>query len=65
MCNKSCDKNISELFIKLTEYINVFFKKNVKKLSFHEFKDHAINLNENDLFYELIYILLIIKLRIL
>ena len=65
MCNKSCDRNILKLFIKLTEYINVFFKKNIKKFLFHESENHAINLNENDSFYELIYSLLIIKLRIL
>ena len=65
MCNKSCDRNMSELFIKLTEYINVFFKKNVKKLLFYKSENYAINLNENDSFYKLIYSLLIIKLRIL
>ena len=56
---------MSELFTKFTEYTNVFFKENAKKLFSHEFKDYAINLNENDSFYKLIYNLLIIKLRIL
>ena len=65
MCNKSCDRNMFKLFIKLIEYINVFLKKIVKKFLFHEFKNHVINLNENNLFYELIYSLLIIKLKIL
>ena len=65
MCNKSCDRNMFKLFIKLTEYINVFFKKNAKKLFFYKSENHIINLNENDSFYELIYSLLIIELRIL
>ena len=65
MCNKNHNKNISELSIKLTEYMNVFFKKIVRKFFFYESKDHAINLNKNNLFYKLIYSLLIIKLKTL
>ena len=65
MCNKNCNRNMLELSAEFTEYINVFFKKNAKKFLFHESENHAINLNENDSFYELIYNLSTIKLRIL
>ena len=65
MCNKSYNRDMFKLFIKLIKYINVFFKENAKKFLSHEFKNHAINLNENNFSYKLIYSLSIIKLRIL
>ena len=63
--NKNEDVVASIIFYKITDYIDVFFKKNAEKLSEHKESDYVIELNEQDLLFESLYNLSSSELKIL
>ena len=65
LSNKNEDIMTSMIFCKITDYTNVFLKKNAEKLSKHKENNHAIKLNEQDSSFEPLYNLLSLKLKTL
>ena len=65
LSNKNEDVTAPMIFCEIADYINVFFKKNTKKLSEHEEGDHVIELNEQDSPFEPLYNLLSSELKTL
>ena len=53
------------ILCKITDYIDVFFKKNAKKLPEHEEDDHVIELNKQNSSFESLYNLSSLKLKTL
>ena len=65
LSNKNEDIEVLIIFCEITDYINVFFKKNAEKLPEYEGNNHVIKLNEQDFSFEFLYNLLSLKLKTL
>ena len=63
--NKNENVTASIIFHKITDYTDVFSKKNAEKLSEHEKGDHIIELNEQDFPFGSLYNLSSLKLKTL
>ena len=65
MCVNNSNAELSALFKKIKNYKEMFFNKNIEKLSFHKMQNYIINLNDNDSLYELFYNLSTFELKTL
>ena len=65
LSNKNEDVAASIILCEVVDYIDVFFKENVRKLLKHEGGDYIIELNGQDSSFESLYNLLSLKLKIL
>ena len=65
LSNKNENVIILIIFFKVTDYNNVFSKKNTRKLSEYKKDNYIINLNKQDSFFKLLYNLLSLKLKTL
>ena len=63
--NKNEDITVSMILCKITDYTDVFFKKNAEKLSEHKGDDHVIELNKQDSPFEFLYNLSNLELKTL
>ena len=65
LSNKNKDITALIIFHKITDYTDVFFKKNAEKLLKHKKGNYIIKLNEQDFSFESLYNLLNSELKTL
>ena len=65
LSNKNEDIITSIILCEIINYTDVFFKKNIRKLSEYEESDHTIELNEQDSPFKPLYNLLSLELKTL